>query len=197
MAIAPQVSDDSGPMGYGLVMTRAILTLILCCGLAAAPPVGFAWPTLDPAAGPKGSGPTFQCQDLSAPPLNANADWASQVFPALEGCAACHLSEFPNSRIKIVPGSPELTLIDLLDPAADLVLALRPRDSALMKRLNCDRLDQQEWRMPRCFVPPCNYWSAAQQALVYDWIAQGARGDFDGSPQSDIVFLSGVEGSRL
>jgi hypothetical protein len=26
--------------------------------------------------------------------------------------------------------------------------------------------------MPRCFVPPCNYWSAAQQALVYDWIDQ-------------------------
>ena len=49
----------------------------------------------------------------------------------------------------------------------------------------------------RSLFPPCNYWSAAQQGLVYDWIAQGARGDFDGSPQSDIVFLDGAEGTRL
>jgi hypothetical protein len=178
-------------------MMRPIPVLLLCAMLAAGAPTAQAWPTLDPAAGPKGPAPSFQCQDLSAPPLNPNADWETQVFPALEACAACHLSEFPGSRIRIVPGSPELTLIDLLDPATDLVLALRPRDSVLMKRLNCDRLDQQEWRMPRCFVPPCNYWSAAQQALVYDWIDQGARGNFDGSPQSDIVFLDGAEGSRL
>lgn len=184
-------------MGYRPDMRRLISTVLLAGAFAVGAPNLGAWPTLDPAAGPKGAGIQLQCQDLSAPPLNFNADWETAVFPALEGCVACHLSEFPGSRIKIVPGSPDLTLIDLLDPAADLVLALRPRDSVLMKRLNCDRLDQQEWRMPRCFVPPCNYWSAAQQALVYDWIAQGARGNFDGSPQSDIVFLSGVEGSRL
>lgn len=178
-------------------MPNPRLATLLTCALSVACSTAQAWPSLDPLAGPKGPGPTFQCQDLSAPPLNFNADWETAVFPALEACAACHLSEFPGSRIRIVPGSPELTLIDLLDPATDLVLALRPRDSVLMKRLNCDRLDQQEWRMPRCFVPPCNYWSAAQQALVYDWIDQGARGNFDGSPQSDIVFLSGVEGTRL
>lgn len=178
-------------------MMRPIPVLLLCAVLAAGAPTALAWPTLDPAAGPKGPGPSFQCQDLSAPPLNFNADWETAVFPVLEACAACHLSEFPGSRIRIVPGSAELTLIDLLDPADDLVLALRPRDSVLMKRLNCDRLDQQEWRMPRCFVPPCNYWSAAQQSLVYDWIQQGARGNFDGSPQSDIVFLDGAEGTRL
>lgn len=184
-------------MGYRPRMKRVTPVLLLAAFLAAVTPLAGAWPTLDPAAGPKGAGLQLQCQDLSAPPVNVNVDWATQVFPALEGCAACHLSEFPGSRIKIVPGSPELTLIDLLDPASDLVFALRPRDSVLMKRLNCDRVDQQEWRMPRCFFPPCNYWSAAQQGLIYDWIAQGARGDFDGSPQSDIVFLDGAEGTRL
>jgi hypothetical protein len=163
--------------------------------LATLAATALAWPVSERS--PASLGPGYACQSLAGPPLNPSVDWVTDVFPRLESCASCHLTEFPGSRLRIVPGDPELTLVDLLDPADDLVLALRPRDSVLMQRLNCDRLDQQEWRMPRCFLPPCNYWSAVDQAVVWDWIAQGARGDFDGSPLGDIVFVDGIEGARL
>lgn len=172
---------------------RTLLLLIVTCLLPVSAAHG--WP--GGGASPEGPGVGFECQSLDGPPLNPGVDWTTQVYPRLESCASCHLSEFPGSRIRIVPGDPDLTLVDLLDPADDLVRPLRPRDSMLMRRLNCDRLDQQEWRMPRCFVPPCNYWSAMDQAVVWDWIAQGARGTFDGSPFGDIVFVDGIEGSRF
>jgi hypothetical protein len=168
---------------------------VLLTALLAVPAAAWGWPGSGPS--PSGPGPGYSCQSLAAPPLNPAVDWVADVFPRIEACASCHLSEFPGSRLRIVPGDPELTLVDLLDPADDLVLALRPRNSVLMQRLNCDRLDLQEWRMPRCFAPPCSYWSAFDQAVVWDWIAQGARGSFDGQPLGDIVFLDGAEGSRL
>lgn len=182
---------------HGLQASTARRTLLLATGalLATLATLAAAWPNAGRL--PAGPGPGYACQSLAGPPLNPAVDWATDVYPRLEGCASCHLTEFPGSRIRIVPGDPELTLVDLLDPADDLVLALRPRDSVLMQRLNCDRVDQQEWRMPRCFLPPCNYWSDLDQAVVWDWIAQGARGDFDGSPLGDIVFVDGIEGARL
>lgn len=159
-----------------------------------------AWPQLEPSVpitAIDGSPAAFSCQNLSASPLTGTVDWATQVFPKLETCASCHLSEFGGSRIRIIPGDPELTLIDLLDPADGLVVALKPAQSGAFRRVNCDRIGDQPWRMPRCFSPPCNYWSAADQALLFDWIAQGARGDFEGSPLSDVVLLNDFEGARI
>jgi hypothetical protein len=187
MSGSPELRSPTAPASAGLLLAGVLLAVV-------AAPVD-AWPGA--GSGPSGPGPSYQCQSLAGPPLHPAVDWATDVFPRLEACASCHLVEFPGSRIRIVPGDPDLTLIDLLDPADDLVLALRPRDSVLMRRLNCDRLDQQEWRMPRCFLPPCSYWSDLDQAVVWDWIAQGARGTFDGQSVGDIVFVDGAEGMRL
>lgn len=183
-------------------MRKACSSLVLVLLIASLPMMAAAWPEqAAPQSYPQSidtKAPlALACQNLSVPPLNANVRWAEDVFPVLENCAACHLSEFQGSRIRIYPGNPELTLIDVLDPATDLIRALRPRTSALFKRVNCDETTQQEWRMPRCFVPPCNYWTPATQALLFDWIAQGARGEFDGSPQSDIIMLDALEGARI
>jgi hypothetical protein len=48
-------------------------------------------------------------------------------------------------------------------------------------------------------MPPGeNRASLAVRALVFDWIAAGARSfDEDGNPVSDTVFLSGMESDRL
>ncbi len=140
---------------------------------------------------------TLTCDALDAVPIHHNVNWTSEVFPRLSACSSCHLSEFPGSQLRITPGDPELTLLNVLDPANGLVIAMAPRASKLFLRVNCSDAGDPGYRMPRCITAPCTYWPAADQALLYDWIEQGARGDFDGQPQSDVPFRAGFEGTRL
>lgn len=175
------------------------LALAWVLALAASPAV--AWPDRTDglhSAEPAGGSQTLQCQSLAAPPFHPNPNWDTQVFPLLaQRCVGCHAMTFPGARFNVVSGEPGLTLISLLDASTDVVEALRPRRSALFQRLNCADPGDPGWRMPRCFDATCNYWSAADQALVYDWIAQGARGDFKGSPQSDVIYVSGFDTVRF
>jgi hypothetical protein len=139
----------------------------------------------------------LSCETLDTVPIHPNVDWATQVFPKLSSCSSCHLVEFPGSQLRITPGDPDLTLLNLLDPSNGLVAPTAPRAGNLFLRLNCGDAGDVGYRMPRCLTPPCNYWTPADQALLYDWIDQGARGDFDGQPQSDVLFRAGFEGARL
>ena len=175
------------------------LALLPVLALAAGPAI--AWPDrgdgLHPAAAAGGT-QTLQCESLANAPFQPNANWDTQVYPLLaQRCVGCHAMAVPGARFNIVSGEPGLTLVSLLDASTDVVEPLRPRASTLFQRLNCALPGDQGWRMPRCFGATCNYWSAADQALIYDWIAQGARGDFKGSPQSDVIHVGGFDTIRF
>lgn len=178
------------------------LTAIALTGILTLTPCpASAWPDRGSAAQAAMStrgAQALQCESVATPPLNPNPNWDTQIFPLLaQRCVGCHATTFPGARFNIVSGEPGLTLISLLDASTDVVDALRPRSSTLFQRLNCADPADQGWRMPRCFGATCNYWSAADQALVYDWIAQGARGNFKGSPQSDVIYVSGFDTTRF
>jgi hypothetical protein len=147
--------------------------------------------------------PQLTCDTLPTSPLNINVNFETQVFPLLIGdcpgggctfstCSNCHGGPpTTNNRLVINAGDVEATLLTLVDPDRDWIRALNPTGSRMYSHINCDA-QSQIWRMPLIG----NTMPLAQQAIIYDWIQEGARGTFMGLPISDVIFRNGVEGVR-
>lgn len=137
------------------------------------------------------------CLDLRGGPINPQVDWQTQIKPIINEefetgrCTSCHN-----------PGQFDGEL-DLTDIGIDAIYKLlppgyvvpgRPLDSPLFDKVNCDLPGYGGQRMPFQQNPL----TAAEQALIYDWIAQGAPGDVEGEPPipRSFIFRDGVESRR-
>ncbi|MBD8524471.1 hypothetical protein [Pseudomarimonas arenosa] len=130
------------------------------------------------------------CDDLGGQPIHPNVDWEMDVKPILNNmlggrCSGCHNGAIPP---------------DMTDNGVDAIFKLvnfyvtpgRPQESQLFIKVNCDVPDSGG-RMP---LAGANL-STLQQELLYDWIAQGARGESPpGAISRDFIFRDGGESLR-
>jgi hypothetical protein len=149
--------------------------------------------------------PPLTCDALSAGPVTSNVRFVNDIYPLLINncptaggcgfatCANCHGGPATaQNRFVINAGSADFTLLTLLDTNRDWIVPLRPELSRLYRHINCNLTTSGIWRMPLVGNPM----SINQQALIYDWIKQGARGTFEGVNLSDVVFIDGLESRR-
>jgi hypothetical protein len=133
---------------------------------------------------------SFECDNLRGGTINIAVDWEKEIKPILRTdlggrCTGCHMgSRFP----------------DLTDTGVDAIYKLvnfyalpgRPLDSGLFDKVNCATPALGD-RMPLDGMPL----TLDQQALIYDWIEQGALGEDPGMPiQRSFAFRDGMESLR-
>ena len=134
------------------------------------------------------------CDDLSSVPLNVNVDYDTQIQPLFSGCVSCHNSGDPRADLNLEPGVAPATLIYVASAQNGNVIRVlpsEPKHSLLFQKVNCEIQDTGFFRMPVGGIL-----SLQEQALIYDWIEQGARAFFFGDPLSDVVFRDAFESER-
>ncbi|MBS0556367.1 MAG: hypothetical protein JSR27_03015 [Proteobacteria bacterium] len=108
----------------------------------------------------------------------------------MAGCVDCHTSPASGAsgHLDLTDGVSWAHLVNVSsheDPAIKYVVPNHPEQSLLFQKVNCD-VPATGVRMPYQFPP--DTLSAEQQAMIYDWIAEGApvdvtdgifRGTFD------------------
>jgi hypothetical protein len=130
--------------------------------------------------------------------ITENVRW-SDVYTAMtnqSNCTQnCHLGSFPSAGLDLgqaafsiyfVVNQPSFQLPSVLlaDPG-------NPRDSLFFQKINCDAPDAGGRMPPGGHVP------IALQALIYDWIDQGAYGESAEDPiQRDFIFRNRFEALR-
>ena len=172
-------------------------------------PAAHAWPGPDGLLiDPIGS----DCEDLSQEPIRYDLqyDLPGSGLPdgildihdvwLAGGCVGCHNdSEMGSLRLDNpdFAGSQLVYTPSFRNPDLVRVVPGNPEASLLYTQLNCTppatyplmppQDGDQLLRIPR-----------ALRAMVYDWIAQGARGvDADGNPYSLVIFRDGHESQRF
>ena len=145
-------------------MKNGIGPIALCLGLAA--------PGAMAASG---------CDDLSMQAETANVDYESQIQPIWNAnCAGCHTNGGSNGGLKLDAGQSLDNLVGIRSTSSSLrrVEPGQAGQSFLLQKLNCDQPDAGA-RMPQG-----GRLSLAMQALVRDWINQGAlaQAGASGSP---------------
>lgn len=158
---------------------------------------GGAWDLRDSSGNPPNE--PVGCEDLSSIPVQYNLSYA-QVHEAwlLGGCTGCHNNK---AMGKLRLDVPEIGIVQLVNQPSYRngkiirVKPLSPDYSQVFQMLNC--------------TPPATYQemppsmtggriAAELRARVYDWIAEGARGqDENGNPVSDTLFVSRFESQRF
>ena len=135
------------------------------------------------------------CDDLSSIPVNVNVDYATQVQPIFGGCVSCHNSGDATADLNLEAGVAPASLNYV--PSAQNASVIRvvpaePDASLLFHKVNCEVQDVGFFRMP-----VGGELTLAEQAMIHDWIEQGARAFLDGDPLSDVLFRDGFESERL
>lgn len=166
----------------------AVTALIACAG-------SLACLALATASTPSG------CTDISAvPPIYSGIEYGAAIQGLFDnfltngssaGCADCHTSAdggAPSGDLDLTSGISWGQLVNHAssqDPGLIRVVPGRPEASLLFQKINCDT-PAVGARMPYGF--PAGTLSPEQQALIYDWIAEGAPvGTTDG------VFRNGFD----
>ena len=177
-----------------VLMPAAIAWLILL------PCVAEAWPGTTPAVAAAGGGKELGtgCEDLSAEPITYGMmyDIPESGLPQsirdihdiwlAGGCVGCHqLNSAMNGGLLLNdPGfaAPQLFFPSSRDSSIYRVVEGRPEDSLTYAMLNC--VPPQTFpAMPPAVDGISQRIARPLRAMVYDWIAQGARGvDGDGNP---------------
>lgn len=137
------------------------------------------------------------CTDLRGLPVTARVDWQTQVKPLFDEffptgrCTSCHNPGQFDGQLDLT--SQDIDAIYKLVPPGYVVPG-DPQASLLFDKVNCDDPGSGGLRMP--FLQ--NPLTPDQQALVFDWIAQGALGDIEGEPPIPRTFLfrDGAESLR-
>lgn len=149
--------------------------------------------------------PPLSCDALPTGPVTKNVRFVNDIYPLLVNdcptpggcgfstCSNCHAGPATaQNRFVINAGSADFSLLTLLDPNRDWIVPLRPELSRVYRHVNCNLTPSGIWRMPLVGNPM----SVNQQALIFDWIKQGARGTFEGVDISDVVFIDDLESRR-
>jgi hypothetical protein len=125
------------------------------------------------------------CDDLRGQPIQFAVDWALEIKPLLQmRCAVCHGA---GDR----PDFSDVGFDAIYKLVGTYVVPGRPLQSRLFDKLNCAR-PLSGSRMPLAGDPL----SPAQQGLIYDWIAQGAKGEPGPPLARDFLFSDGIESMR-
>jgi hypothetical protein len=150
----------------------SICTLLLCAALMA--PAG----ALAQATG---------CDSLAGQPVTPRVDYYTQIQPIWEiRCSNCHVNfgGSPSAGLSLNAEDAWLALVAMPSVLVPEQLLVAPGDvstSFLFEKLNCEA-PVAGLRMPRGRLPL----PAAEQALIRDWIRQGAR-------EFAVLFENGFE----
>ncbi|MEO1337830.1 MAG: hypothetical protein AAFV29_19460, partial [Myxococcota bacterium] len=113
------------------------------------------------------------CDDLTSIAATPNVDFDTQILPVLSGCVGCHFPDSPTgSGLDLTPDNAYVSLVDMPStqvPSRVLVAPGNPDESYLLEKISCNR-PQVGNRMP--LGAPL---ALSQQALIRDWIVQGAE----------------------
>src|SRR5687768_7000037 len=148
-----------------------------------------------------GSAKASGCDSLDGIPINPNVDFATQVRPLFGayGCIGCHDDQNGPDALDLSGADvSELCVLVNVGAQADSslmrVLPGKPRQSLLFQKLSCSDVPGFLGRMPPFGIPM----SLQDQALVYDWIAQGAKGDpgTDCTEPLESIHYDGFESTR-
>jgi hypothetical protein len=141
------------------------------------------------------------CDSLDSIPINQAVDYATQVRPLFGayGCIGCHDDlNGPDALDLSGADFSELCALVGVDAQADSSLKRvdpgAPRRSLLFQKISCAEVPGFLGRMP----PFGTTVAVADQALVYDWIAQGAKGNpgTDCTEPLEAVQFDGFESTR-
>ena len=162
-------------------------------------PVRIPDPDVDPGAGPGGGPPLDRgCDSISGGPINANVRW-DQVWQALNdrgGCtSSCHLGAAPAADLDFSSRSLGIYYLVGQQSTQGSVTRVVPGNAAaslLYQKIAC-AMPAVGLPMP----PPAGRLPADVQALVYDWIEQGALGEASEDPIPRVfVFKDSLETVR-
>lgn len=173
-------------------------------------PAALAWPQKEASPDtfpPLGS----QCESLDAEPITYGMqyDLPGSGLPdeirdihdvwLAGGCVGCHNQTAMGGLRLDTPdfAGYELVLANSFRNSEIFrVVPNRPESSLLYAMINCTPPGDYPFMPPATDQLPVRL-SPRLRALVYDWIAQGARGfDAFGAPYSDVVFRDSMESSR-
>lgn len=134
------------------------------------------------------------CDNLRNGPITFNVQWQTQVKPIINEllggrCTSCHNSGSPMGGLNLSddPIDAIYTMVGFV------VIPGRVDQSILFDKVNCEFPAIGGLRMPRDQSPL----TLDQQALIYDWIEQGALGEPKDPIFRDPVFKDGSESIRL
>lgn len=194
-------------------MSSHRLSLALC--LAVLPATAWGWASWDPQAGPKGALPGdvgTLCEDLSTEPITYGMIYEVpgtglpdgpidiQDIWGAGGCLGCHnVAAMGGLRLdQPANGGYELiNAISFRDPDILLVDPGKPERSLLYTQLNCTPPAIYP-AMPPPVGEQSQRINRQLRAMVFDWIAQGARGfDEDGNPYTDVLYRDQMESLRF
>ena len=185
----------------------ALLSVLLFAGLAAES--ASAWPAAKGgASGDVGSA----CEDLADEPITYGMEYdlpgtglpkapldLHDVWLA-GGCVGCHNQTAMGNLRLDDPQFAGYQLVDAVSFRNPLFFLVKPGDpeaSLLYAQLNCTPPATYPVMPPQDGPKPIRI-PRALRAIVYDWIAQGARGfDVDGNPYSPVLFRDGLESQRF
>jgi len=160
--------------------------------------IPFACALVLSASGIALAAPPAGCDDLRGQPINFNVKWPQvwQAWTEQSNCTQnCHLGGAPSGDLDL--SSLMISIYFLVGQSSSQApdeLRIDPgfaRRSLLFHKINCSS-PGVGGRMP-----PGGSMSPALQGLVYDWIAQGARGESPKDPISrDFLFSGDLESLR-
>ncbi|MBD8525075.1 hypothetical protein [Pseudomarimonas arenosa] len=144
-------------------------------------------PTMLPAA--------EQCESINGTPITFNVEW-QDVWRALDQQSSCtqncHVGSAPAAELDF--SSLQISiyyLVGQLSAQHDQILRVKPGDpqnSLLFQKVNCAAPDVGRQ------MPPSGHVPLSLQTLIYDWIAQGARGELPEDPiPREFIFADAFE----
>lgn len=205
--MTPHPTRNTAAPFSGAPLVSMLLAGLLSLGLSSAQ----AWPGGDPA-GALFPGLSTDCEDLSEEPITYGMQYdlpgsglPDEILDVHDiwlagGCVGCH-NQTAMGGLRL--DTPDFAGYELVLASSfrngDIfrVVPNKPESSLLYAMLNCVPPLDYPYMPPPTDVAPVRI-SARLRAMVYDWIAQGARGhDAFGFPYSDVVFRDSMESSRL
>ena len=136
-----------------------------------------------------------ECDDLSSVPITYDLDYLTDIQPIFNfyGCADCHNGSDGGLNLSTNSGPPLLNLLGYssIENNRPMIEPHSPFESYLLEKVNCSS-PQNGIRMPFGGVMLLE-----DQAVIYDWIYQGALGEFPpGLWFRDIIFRNNLDGNR-
>jgi hypothetical protein len=138
------------------------------------------------------------CEALPGP-VTANVRWP-QVWQALtdqSNCTQnCHIGSSPSADLDLSSLTISIYFLVSQDSSqsnnSKRVIAGDAKRSLFLQKVNCSSPDVG------ARMPPGGHVPVALQALIYDWIEQGAYGENPNDPvERDFIFKDGAESMRF